>query len=316
MRDDDIVVILDDEHKYEDFVVEELVGAVKSGLDAASFYVYENRGVRVGQGADGFAMMGAAAQLMGEMVPLVMAHRSVRLHDDYWMSFVLQREGVTIHDLSPRLAARGARLSYCPAYETRGLVDEEGADSRPALNRDINRILFREARPTLSMRLARSPVYAGAPFVVGGGAGVHDELTRRWHRDDSELMAPNLASRYSGGGDDGVAHHAVALSVEPPPIDVGGAGGDGVADVCCVPGFALGLGVRVGGLPAAADVEFDVTDGAELEDGAGWCWFGQGDRAAVGGAAFRAGLALVERTCRVDGDVVPMPSIGGACCRR
>ena len=143
---------------------------VRSGADAASFYVYENRGVRVGQGADGFVFLGAAGRRMKCIVPLVSEHRCVLLHDDYWMSFLLRREGVSILDLEPRLAVYGVERSYRQVHEVGGLAELRGGTAVPNLNRALSTVLFNECRPTLPMRCSR---------LIGWPRGVARRMRRK-----------------------------------------------------------------------------------------------------------------------------------------
>jgi hypothetical protein len=174
IRDDDIVIVLDDDNWYEPFTVGVLATAIRSGLDAASFAVYERRGIRAGQGADGFAMAGGAARRMRAIIPLLDRERSVFLHDDYWMSFLLKRAGVTIHDVSGCLGDFGKVCCYRSVHSRNGLFQQDGPGGRDELNRTISKVLFRRAAPTPAMRANRA--WAA---VRAGSRGVRRAVGRR-----------------------------------------------------------------------------------------------------------------------------------------
>jgi hypothetical protein len=148
----DVFIAADDDMLYRPFFIEELAGAVERSGGAASFHVYESLGLKIGQGADGFAMAGRLAQVCAGIVPLLDAHPRLRRHDDYWISFILRREGIRIESLAERCAAHGERLAYKDRKLPGGLLSLE-ADGRVSLNRDCHSILFTHGRPTLSMRL-------------------------------------------------------------------------------------------------------------------------------------------------------------------
>lgn len=149
---DDVFIAADDDLIYRPFFVEELAAAVRRSSGAASFYVYENRGLHIGQGADGFAMTGALARKCAAIVPLLEAHEALRRNDDYWISFLLRKHGVTPIDLSPACEQRGVDLVYENRHLPNGLLELEGG-SRARLNRECHRLLFRFGAPTPAMRL-------------------------------------------------------------------------------------------------------------------------------------------------------------------
>jgi hypothetical protein len=156
----DTVVLMDDDLSYHPFVVGDLADEVSDASVAASFFVYESRGIRVGQGADGFAMLGAAAFACGSIVDLAMAHQALRFHDDYWTSFQLRRAGVSVRDLSPKLAGHGVGRSYEVVHEINSLLATKGELSRMTVNKEANRLLYRYGDPTLAMRADRLVGYA------------------------------------------------------------------------------------------------------------------------------------------------------------
>jgi hypothetical protein len=153
--DDDIVVLLDDDLRYKRFVLEYLAGAIRNASEAASFFVYESRGLRVGQGADGFAMMGLAARQCSAVREDLFRYPSLRYHDDYWVSFLLRGAGVRVTDLGPLLATLGEERSYEFAHEINPLFALDGSLRRSNLNREASRLLFREHSPTVAMRVQR-----------------------------------------------------------------------------------------------------------------------------------------------------------------
>lgn len=149
----DFLVLFDDDHIYRPWVIEHLISPLADGRTATSFYTYRHRGIEVGQGADGFAMTGRVARKCGSLVPLIMAHRALQLHDDYWISFAIQQAGIRLRNLAPLLPALGATLSYerNPSITT-GLANLGGPLSRPRLTDEANTLLFLHANPTWRMR--------------------------------------------------------------------------------------------------------------------------------------------------------------------
>jgi hypothetical protein len=156
----DTLVLMDDDHSYPPFVLRELAEEVTDGAIAASYHAYPSRGIRVGQGADGFAMLGAAAVACGAITDLAMAHPALRFHDDYWISFQLQRAGVSVRDLSSKLAAHNVVRAYEVVHQINSLVSEQGDLSRMTVNKEANELLYRYGDPTFAMQVDRVLGYA------------------------------------------------------------------------------------------------------------------------------------------------------------
>ncbi|MDQ1423045.1 MAG: hypothetical protein QOD72_543, partial [Acidimicrobiaceae bacterium] len=129
-----------------------LTDEVTDGSIAATYFAYQSRGIRVGQGADGFAMLGAAAFVCGSIIDLVMAHPALRFQDDYWISFQLQRAGVSVRDLSPKLAAHNVERAYEVVHQINSLLAAQGDLSRTNVNKEANHLLYRYGDPPLAMQ--------------------------------------------------------------------------------------------------------------------------------------------------------------------
>lgn len=155
--DDDVFIALDDDQAYRPFVIEELSDAVRATGRAASFYTYSTLGLTVGQGADGLAMPGRVARGMTAIIPLLDAHPEIRSNDDYWISFLLARAGVSLDSLAARLPHYEVERCYEVVHDVNSLLEEAGPSGRSAMNLRIHRTLFRHAQPTWRMR-ARVPI--------------------------------------------------------------------------------------------------------------------------------------------------------------
>jgi hypothetical protein len=152
----DVVVLLDDDMGYRRFAIEVAASAIESGAGAASFYVYPCRGLRVGQGADCFAMSGDVALKCARAIPLVLEWRPIRLHDDVWISFELAKQGVRINSLAQHLPPGSHGRVWESVHFEGGLSALGGELSRPQLNKQVTRLLFRHGSPTLTMRARRA----------------------------------------------------------------------------------------------------------------------------------------------------------------
>lgn len=165
---DDVLVLVDDDNVYLPFMIAELVGLVEGGERAASFYVYPHGGLRIGQGADGFAMRGVVLDALRPMRSVVLLDDALRLHDDYWISFMLARAGVSIYDANPMLAAHGVDLSHRRGHNVNALAAAQGAASRDVLSERANALLFELFDTPVGMRLRRARwLAARAPRRVG-----------------------------------------------------------------------------------------------------------------------------------------------------
>jgi len=170
LRPDDVFIAADDDSTYRPFFVEELARSVWQSGGAASFYVYENRGLWIGQGADGFAMTGALAQTCADIVPLLEQHELLRRHDDYWISFLLRKQGVV--PATYRRFADGAvcdlrtSIGSCQMVSSVWRVERvEGSSTRRATSCSSSmatRHLECTSPSRLAMSAARSGVSAGA----------------------------------------------------------------------------------------------------------------------------------------------------------
>jgi hypothetical protein len=155
IEDDDTLIVLDDDSAYLPRVIGHLADATASGNIAASFYTYRHNGLVIGQGADGFAIPATVARQCESLVPLVMEHKALRMHDDYWISFAVARAGLAIKSLNPLLKSMHSPTPYRQVHGIDGLVDLQGDLARQRVSDEASSILFRDASPTVLMQIAR-----------------------------------------------------------------------------------------------------------------------------------------------------------------
>jgi hypothetical protein len=153
--DDDVVVLVDDDNVYADFSIEALVHTVRSQDCAASFFTFLHDGIRMGQGADGFALPGRFMSTVRGHIPLIRDHQWLRFQDDVWISFLLACEAIPVADLSHALEARGLERCYTSAHEINGLMNLQGDLQRDRLNRRCTDELFSQPWAPARMKVSR-----------------------------------------------------------------------------------------------------------------------------------------------------------------
>ena len=181
-------------------MVEAIATAVLEHRSAASFYVYESAGLRIGQGADGFGLLGVHAHGCRDVIPLIREHQALRLHDDYWISFFLARQSVPIIDLSPtarRLRSVAfVRTSPCSQWA-------------PRRSRFIGSGEVESTMPPRAVS-ARRPYPPNAHASAGGLRASGTPSSARTTRQSTMILGPSLCRWPHPPGPEAVASGAPA----------------------------------------------------------------------------------------------------------
>ena len=90
-REDSLVILADDDHIYEDYMIEKFnYFYSKAPENAYSFYVHPLKNFGVGQGADGFAINSKFLRGVDKFYnQVVEKNEDLFIHDDLWTSFFL-----------------------------------------------------------------------------------------------------------------------------------------------------------------------------------------------------------------------------------
>ena len=90
-REDSLVILADDDHIYEDYMIEKFnYFYSKSPENAYSFYVHPLNNFGIGQGADGFAINSNFLKGVDKFYEQVVKENDdLFIHDDLWTSFFL-----------------------------------------------------------------------------------------------------------------------------------------------------------------------------------------------------------------------------------
>tara|TARA_Y100000590_G_scaffold324955_1_gene368602 strand:+ start:903 stop:1634 length:732 start_codon:yes stop_codon:yes gene_type:complete len=90
-KKDSLVILADDDHSYEDYMVEKFYYFYsRAPENAYSFYVHPLRDFGIGQGADGFAInTNSLTGVRNFYDAIVKNHKDLILNDDLWISYFL-----------------------------------------------------------------------------------------------------------------------------------------------------------------------------------------------------------------------------------
>ncbi|MCR9136007.1 MAG: hypothetical protein NXI27_08435 [Alphaproteobacteria bacterium] len=114
---DSLMVLVDDDSTYRDYMLEEFVSAFRADSDHAySFYVSNYRGIHVGQGCDGFAIPATALKGLRSYFERIRDNEFAFFVDDLWISHYLQLNGMQAISLQKKIRRKG--LSRGTIYET------------------------------------------------------------------------------------------------------------------------------------------------------------------------------------------------------
>ncbi len=104
-----LVVLVDDDSTYENYMLEEFVRAFRADQHRAySFFVFRYRGIQVGQGCDGLAIPAALLGGLRSYFEKIRGNDHAFFVDDLWLSHYLQRIGAPVASLRKRI--RGGRF--------------------------------------------------------------------------------------------------------------------------------------------------------------------------------------------------------------
>ena len=99
-----LVVILDDDSTYRDYMLEEFARAFQADPGHAySFFVFKYRGIFVGQGCDGLAIPSQKLSGLRDHFGKIRDNEYARLVDDLWISHFLQMSGSRVLSLRRRI---------------------------------------------------------------------------------------------------------------------------------------------------------------------------------------------------------------------
>jgi hypothetical protein len=132
-------ILVDDDNSYKPNAIEILMDAVrqdyqKNICSAYSFFTYTALGLRVGQGADMFAIPNVCLTDIQRFFSLIKDHKSLFFHDDIWISFFLSKKNIPIKHLDHGLI-------YEHVEKVDGLVDLGGDLERNFVTQDAIEIL-------------------------------------------------------------------------------------------------------------------------------------------------------------------------------
>lgn len=114
---DSLVVLVDDDSTYRNYMLEEFVNAFHADPDHAySFYVSDYRGIHVGQGCDGFAIPATELNGLRSYFERIRENEFAFFVDDLWISHYLQLNGVPAVSLRKKLRRDG--IARETIYET------------------------------------------------------------------------------------------------------------------------------------------------------------------------------------------------------
>ena len=140
-REDSLVILADDDHIYEDYMIEKFNHFyLKSPENAYSFYVHPLKNFGVGQGADGFAINSNFLKGVDKFYDqVVKGNDDLFIHDDLWTSFFLfYIKKVKILSLQPHLKKKEDgkfSLIYKKHSEEKGLISSYGKNINEAVRK-------------------------------------------------------------------------------------------------------------------------------------------------------------------------------------
>ena len=142
-REDSLVILADDDHIYEDYMIEKFnYFYSKAPENAYSFYVHPLKNFGVGQGADGFAINSKFLRGVDKFYnQVVKKNEDLFIHDDLWTSFFLfYVKKVKILSLQSHLKKtvnNETSLIYKKHSQDNGLIESYGKNINEAVrNRD------------------------------------------------------------------------------------------------------------------------------------------------------------------------------------
>jgi hypothetical protein len=110
IRDDDILVLADDDVVYDREFLKNLVAAQRADHQASfSYFTYRCGGITFGQGCDGYSFYGANLHGVKAFVEKHVKGTPLLYHDDLWIGFFVYMNHLSVHRVLP---PRGNRLVY------------------------------------------------------------------------------------------------------------------------------------------------------------------------------------------------------------
>ena len=176
----DIVVLADDDVSYHPAFLAGIEAAIRrAGRPAAfSYYTYRSRGMRIGQGCDGFAIRAADIAGARQFFDLHVASADVIYHDDLWISHFLAVRGIAIRSVPLPV---GVPLIYRQMHEIDALRHLTGALERNRLNR-METARLRRVMPI--------PLPHHAALVLDDAKGMAAHLFSRMFRKQTPTHLP------------------------------------------------------------------------------------------------------------------------------
>jgi hypothetical protein len=159
------VVLVDDDHLYHPEMLATFDAARRASgdsLEVASFYTYMDRGLVIGQGADGFFMRVRTLDRFAAFYARISDIRCVKYHDDYYISFYFRTIGKSIIHL--RAPGDDDELVYTqlPTADVDALQHLEGPYSRATLTERVGNVL-REIEEVGGFRFEPRPLHRDGP---------------------------------------------------------------------------------------------------------------------------------------------------------
>jgi len=139
---DTYIILVDDDMIYKSHMIEyfDIYMKPRPPIELASYYVYSDGRINIGQGADGFFIRQELLKNFTKYYYLIKDKDYVSYHDDYYISYYFYLINKTIHFIHP---PQTLIYTFTPNANSNALVDIKGKYQRYNLDNHVYDILNR-----------------------------------------------------------------------------------------------------------------------------------------------------------------------------
>lgn len=171
-----VLVVADDDVRYRADFLQGLWEAQHANHHVSfSYYTYRVGGITIGQGCDGFSFWTPNLDGIFDFFDRHVNGTDIMFHDDFWISFFLAAEGISIESLGHKL---DGGLIYEQVHEINALRHLDGALVREDLNRRGYAMLMKSVPLPVARRLDISMRALSQKYFVGQISRVRRSLDK------------------------------------------------------------------------------------------------------------------------------------------
>jgi len=96
------IILIDDDLIYKPYMIEYFDNNIKlNNIEVASYWVYDNNNIKIGQGSDGFLIKSDKLNNFVNYYNIIKDYDYINYHDDYYISYYFKLINISIEYIKP-----------------------------------------------------------------------------------------------------------------------------------------------------------------------------------------------------------------------